>query len=163
MRLRAPGGRAGGRHRHRRGRRCRFGWTRGRILPVRRRGLGGGSASFGTVSSISGKTLYVTDTSGNTIKVTLSPATKVTKSVGVSAKSVHPGDTVVVSGIKGSGGTVQAATVSDSGARASSSGASGAGGSGALELPLGRRELGRRLAVRFRRLMQCKRRKDPGS
>jgi hypothetical protein len=88
----------------------------------------GGGGTFGTVSSISGKALYVTDASGNTIKVTLSSATKVTKSAGVSAKSVHPGDTVVIQGIKNSSGAVQAATVSDTGARAGAGGASGAGG-----------------------------------
>ena len=37
------------------------------------------NASFGTVSSVSGNTIYLTDTSGNTVKVTLSSATKVTK------------------------------------------------------------------------------------
>lgn len=93
-------------------------------------GAAAGNSSFGTVSSVSGNTLYVTDTSGNTIKVTLTPATKITKSLGVSAKSVHPGDGVVVSGIKGSSGTMQAATVSDTGARASGAGGSGSSGSG---------------------------------
>jgi hypothetical protein len=57
------------------------------------------------------------------VKVTLSPATKVTKSEGVPAKAVRPGDTVVVQGLRSTRGTVEAATVSDTGA----GGASGAG------------------------------------
>jgi hypothetical protein len=76
----------------------------------------GGSASVGTVSSMSGNTLYVTETSGNTVKVTLSSATKVTKTVTVGKNAVRPGDLVVVSGAKGSSGTVSATTVSDTGA-----------------------------------------------
>src|SRR5579859_5181459 len=44
-------------------------------------GGAGANATFGTVSSVSGSTLYLTSTSGNTVKVTLSSATKVTKNV----------------------------------------------------------------------------------
>jgi Domain of unknown function (DUF5666) len=92
---------------------------------------GGAAGSFGTVSSISGHTLYLTDPSGNTIKVTLSSATKVTKSVGVSAHAVRPGDGVVIQGLRNSDGTMQATTVSDTGARAAAQGGGGAGsGSG---------------------------------
>jgi hypothetical protein len=88
-------------------------------------GPGGGNSSFGTVSTITGKTLYVTDASGNTIKVNLSSATKITKSLGVAKSAVRPGDTVVVQGLKGSGGSVQATSVNDAGARGGSSGAPG--------------------------------------
>lgn len=77
---------------------------------------GGGNASIGTVSSVNGNTLYLTDSSGNTIKVTLSSATKITKSVGVAKASVRPGETVVIQGLKGPGGTITATSVSDSGA-----------------------------------------------
>jgi hypothetical protein len=93
-------------------------------------GGGGASGSFGTVSSVSGSTLYVTDTSGNTIKVTLSSVTKVTKSVGVSLHTVRPGDVVVIQGLKNSDGTMQATTVSDTGARPSALGGGAGGGSG---------------------------------
>jgi hypothetical protein len=89
----------------------------------------GGNGTFGTVSSVAGRSLYVTDASGNTVKVTFTGATKVTKSIGVSKAAIRPGDTVVVQGIKGSNGNVTAASVSDSGARAGGSGA-GAGGGG---------------------------------
>lgn len=88
--------------------------------------LGGGNSSFGTVSSVSGKTIYVTETgTGNVVKVSLSSATKITKSVGVGRSAINPGDTVVVQGLKGSGGTISATAVNDSGA----SGARSAGGS----------------------------------
>src|SRR5437763_11350834 len=40
-------------------------------------GGGGGAASFGTVSSVNGNTIYVVQASGNTVKVTLSSATKI--------------------------------------------------------------------------------------
>jgi hypothetical protein len=91
-------------------------------------GRGGGNATIGSVSSVNGSTIYLTDSSGNTVKVTLSSATKVTKSVGVSKASVRPGDTVVIQGLKSSNGTVTATSVSDSGASAARS-AAGATGS----------------------------------
>jgi len=85
-------------------------------------GFGGASgATIGTISSVNGNTLYITETSGNTVKVTLSSATKITKSEGVSKSKLYPGDSVVIAGVKGSGGTVSATTVTDSGTRASTS------------------------------------------
>lgn len=94
-------------------------------------GLGGGNSSFGTVSSVSGNTIYVTETgSGNVVKVSLSSATKITKSQTVRKSSINPGDTVVVQGVKGSGGTISATSVSDSGASATGSGTTGGGSSG---------------------------------
>jgi Domain of unknown function (DUF5666) len=89
-------------------------------------GAGGAGATFGTVSSISGDSLYITEASGNTVKVTLSSATKVTKNVGVGKNAVRPGDTVVVAGAKNSNGTVSATTLSDTGVGAGAA----AGGSG---------------------------------
>ena len=89
-------------------------------------GGSGSNSSVGTIASVSGNTLYLTDLTGNTVKVTLSSATTITKSLPVSTKSVHPGDTVIVSGLKGSNGTISAATVTDSGNR---SGGTGSGSS----------------------------------
>src|SRR5207237_4300496 len=43
-------------------------------------GAGGGNASIGRISSVNGNTIYLTETSGNTVKVTLSSSTKLTKS-----------------------------------------------------------------------------------
>jgi hypothetical protein len=93
-------------------------------------GLGGAGATLGTVSSISGDTLYITETSGNTVKVTLSSATKVSKNVTVGKDAVRPGDTVVVAGAKDSNGTVSATTLNDTGAGLGGSGGGGSGGSG---------------------------------
>ena len=87
-------------------------------------GGSGGGASFGTVSSVNGNTIYVQTSTGNVIKVTLSSATKVTKSQGVSKKALRPGDTVVVAGVKGSNGAISATSVSDSGSRSTSTGSS---------------------------------------
>jgi Domain of unknown function (DUF5666) len=86
-------------------------------------GTTGANASIGTVSSVDGNTIYLTGTSGNTVKVTLSSATKITKSQSVSANSIRPGDTIVVQGVKGSSGTITATSVNDSGASAAQTGA----------------------------------------
>jgi hypothetical protein len=74
-------------------------------------GAGGGSATIGQVSFIQGTTLYVRDTQGNTVKVTTSPASTVTKSVKASTKSIHPGETVIVTGSAGKGGVVSAESI----------------------------------------------------
>jgi hypothetical protein len=90
---------------------------------------GGGGASFGTVSSARGATLYVTTSSGNTVKVKLSSSTKISKNVSVGRKSVRPGDTVVIQGLTNSSGTLVAAAVIDSGTGGGGGSRSG-GGSG---------------------------------
>jgi Domain of unknown function (DUF5666) len=96
--------------------------------------FGGGAAasggtSLGTISGVKGNTLYVTGATGNVTKVKLSSATKITKSLGVKRSSLHPGDTVVIRGLKNSKGSLVAASVSDSGASAGGFGAAGGGGS----------------------------------
>ncbi len=84
-----------------------------------------GSGTFGTVSSVDGKNIYVTETStGNVVKVTLSSATNVSKSVGVSKSAIRPGDSVTIEGAKGSDGTISATSVSDSGNRSSTTSSS---------------------------------------
>jgi len=88
---------------------------------------GTGSASAGTIASVSGNTLYLTESSGNTVKVRLASSTKLTKSLNVSKSSLNPGDTIVVQGAKSSNGTITATSVSDSGAKTTSS--TSAGGS----------------------------------
>jgi hypothetical protein len=94
-------------------------------------GGAGGNASIGTISSVNGNTIYLTDTTGNTVKVTFSGTTKLTKSLDVSKSSLHPGDAVVVQGVKNSGGTLVATSVSDSGARSAGAPTTGgAAGSG---------------------------------
>jgi Domain of unknown function (DUF5666) len=92
-------------------------------------GGAGGNASLGTISSVNGSTIYLTDTTGNTVKVALSPSTKLTKSLSVSKGALHPGDSVVIQGVKNSSGTVVATSVSDSGARTTGSSSTGGGSS----------------------------------
>jgi hypothetical protein len=91
---------------------------------------GGAGASVGTVSSVKGKTIYVTDTSGNTVKVNVAPSTKITKNQSVSRHAIRPGDTIIVTGGSGSGGSTTAATITDSGNRAGATGSGSGGGSG---------------------------------
>ena len=94
-------------------------------------GAGGAAASansiVGQVSTVSGGTLYVTDSSGNTIKVTTSAASQITKTAAASVRSVHPGDTVVIQGAAGANGTIAATAVRDSGAGAATGGFGGRG------------------------------------
>ena len=97
-------------------------------------GFGGGNSTTGTIASVAGNAIFITDVSGNTVKVRLSSATKLSKSLTVAKHALRPGDSVVVQGLKNSKGTVSATSVNDSGASntaGSGSGSSGgAGGSG---------------------------------
>jgi hypothetical protein len=78
-------------------------------------GAAAGGATIGTVSSIDGKTLYVSELTGNTVAVVTTPESKITKSESVGAKAIHPGDSVVIEGLAGSKGTITASSVTDSG------------------------------------------------
>ncbi|HEY3828486.1 MAG TPA: hypothetical protein VGL57_04760 [Solirubrobacteraceae bacterium] len=105
-----------------------------------------GGATIGEVSYVAGNTLYVSNTEGNTVKVTTSAASSVTKTVKADVRSIHPGETVVVRGVKGPSGVLSAESISvgagagggglgalfGGGARGSSArgGATGAGGGG---------------------------------
>lgn len=90
------------------------------------RGAGGSASSSstgaiarptaGTVAYLEGSTLYVTDAEGNTIKVTTSPATAVTKNVKASVPSIHPGETVTIIGASGASGAVSAESITVGGA-----------------------------------------------
>jgi hypothetical protein len=90
-------------------------------------GFGGatGNNTVGSVASVNRKTIYVTESSGNTVKVKLTGQTTITKSESVSSAKVYPGDQVVIVGSKGSGGTIKATTLTDSGASATTSTTSG--------------------------------------
>jgi hypothetical protein len=82
-------------------------------------GLGGGGfgagagagATVGSVAYISAGTLYVITAEGNTVKVTTSAATTVTKTVTADVKGIHPGETVTVTGASGANGAVSAETI----------------------------------------------------
>jgi hypothetical protein len=101
--------------------------------------FGGGSGSLGTagtVTNIDGNKLFVTTTAGTMTEVVMTPDSKVTKSESVGRSSIHPGDSIVISGITGSNGAVTAATITDSGSSAgggsSSSGATSSSGGTSL-------------------------------
>jgi hypothetical protein len=79
-------------------------------------GAGARSATIGQVAYIEGKTLYVEGAEGNTVKVTTSPASTITKTVTSSVKGIHPGETVVVQGAANSRGTIAASSISVGGA-----------------------------------------------
>jgi hypothetical protein len=76
-------------------------------------GFGGtaGGGTTGTVTLIKGSTLYVTDSSGNTVLVHTTAGTRVTQSATGTVKSIHPGDTVTVTGTPGSNGSTTARQV----------------------------------------------------
>jgi hypothetical protein len=73
---------------------------------------GGTRPTAGTVAYLAGSTLYVTNAEGNTVKVTTSPGTSVTKTVKSSVAGIHPGETVTVTGTSGSNGALTAESIS---------------------------------------------------
>jgi hypothetical protein len=75
-------------------------------------GAGFTRPTAGTVAYLAGDTLYVTNAEGNTIKVTTSAATSVNKTVKSAVKSIHPGETVTITGETGSDGSVSAESIS---------------------------------------------------
>jgi len=71
-------------------------------------GAAGGGATSGTVTLIKGSTLYVTDASGNTVLVHTTAGSTVDKTVSGTIKSVHPGDSVTVTGTQSADGSYSA-------------------------------------------------------
>ena len=80
----------------------------------------GGGTTFGTVANVTGRTLYVTDAQGNTIKVLTTKGSTVTRSASSKVGDIHPGDSVVIQGQQRRSGTVKAQSV-----RASAAGSGG--------------------------------------
>jgi hypothetical protein len=80
----------------------------------------GGGTTFGTVANVTGRTLYVTDAQGNTIKVLTTKGSTVTRSASSKVGDVHPGDSVVIQGQQRRSGTVKAQSI-----RASAAGSDG--------------------------------------
>jgi ferric-dicitrate binding protein FerR (iron transport regulator) len=74
-------------------------------------GGAGASGTAGIVTAIKGTTLYVTDFTGNVIKVKAGSA-QVRKTVNTSVKSLHPGDTITLQGPKQKDGSYKATTIS---------------------------------------------------
>lgn len=88
----------------------------------------GGSATTGTVIGVQGDVIDISNSSGNIVKVSVPASATVTRTTKTTPTGVQIGDTVVVSGSSGPGGTVTATSVRAV-ARNASSGLSG-GGSG---------------------------------
>jgi hypothetical protein len=93
-------------------------------------GAAGGAATStdvtsGTVTDVIGNTLYVTNSSGNLVKVTVSSTTTVDRNAASSLSGLRPGDTVTVQGPTAKNGTVSAASIS-----ATAKGVTVAGGGG---------------------------------
>jgi hypothetical protein len=72
---------------------------------------GAGNFTAGTVTAIKGSTLYITDASGNIVKVSTSAGSQVSKSVTGKVTDIRPGDTVVVRGTTGTNGTIAAESI----------------------------------------------------
>jgi hypothetical protein len=92
---------------------------------------GAGGATIGEVAYISGSTLYVTNTEGDTVKVSTSAASSITKTVKTDVHGIHPGETVIVRGTRGANGAVSAESVSVSTGAAAGGGLSALFGGGA--------------------------------
>jgi hypothetical protein len=85
--------------------------------------LAAAGVTVGQVKVINGKSFYVTDTSGNTLKVVLTPSSTLTAEKTVGYQTLHPGDTVTVRG-QATSGTIRATSI----AIGSGSGGAGLGG-----------------------------------
>jgi hypothetical protein len=96
-------------------------------LPSFLTGAGQGNSTMGTVATVAGGTLYVTDAQGKTVKVLTTGATKVTRSTESKPRDIHPGDSVVIQGAARRSGTVKAQSVSAT-ASGASTGAPALGG-----------------------------------
>jgi hypothetical protein len=73
---------------------------------------GGGNANIiGTIAMVQGSTLYITETGGNTVKVTTSDGTAVTKTVTGTVKGLAPGESVVIRGVQSADGGYAAQSV----------------------------------------------------
>jgi hypothetical protein len=72
----------------------------------------GGGATVGQVAYVQKGILYVTDAQGNTVKVRASEASTITKTVKADLEQIHPGETVTVTGERGSGGAILARSIS---------------------------------------------------
>ena len=90
-------------------------------------GAGGGSFTTGTVINVAGDELDISDSSGNIVKVKVGSATTVTRTAKSALSGLQIGDTVVVVGSSGSGGTISATSVRATGAGATAGGPGGAG------------------------------------
>ncbi|MFJ1795689.1 hypothetical protein [Kitasatospora griseola] len=89
-------------------------------------GQAGGGFTRGTVKSVDGTTVYLTDANGNTVKVTTGDSTKVTTTKEGKVGDLQPGQSVTVMGSKGADGSYSATQLTEGGA----GGFGGRGGQG---------------------------------
>jgi hypothetical protein len=75
-------------------------------------GTTAGGVTAGTVTVISGKTLYLTSSSGAIIKVKLTGKTTYTRTAKSASTGLKPGDTAIVQGAKNAAGVVVATSIS---------------------------------------------------
>jgi hypothetical protein len=76
-------------------------------------GLGAAVApvTTGLLTGVEGQTLYLTDASGNLVKVDVGSSATITRTVSSSLAALQTGDTVVVRGTTGANGTVTASSI----------------------------------------------------
>ncbi|MCX4686684.1 hypothetical protein OG401_20620 [Kitasatospora purpeofusca] len=93
-------------------------------------GAGGGQGGFtrGTVKAVDGTTVYLTDASGNTVKVTTGDATKVQLNKEGKVGDLQPGQSVTVVGTPTDGGYAATQLVEGAAAGGFGGGAGGFGG-----------------------------------
>jgi len=89
---------------------------------------GASAPTMGEVASKDGSTLYVTDSSGATVKVKTNGSSKVTRTAKGKVAGVHPGDTVVITGSTNANGTVTATQITATASGVSTGGFGGGGG-----------------------------------
>jgi hypothetical protein len=75
-------------------------------------GGAGGNATIGTVDRVSGNTIYIKTAQGDAVTVKTTSSTKIQVTQAGKAKDLKVGTSVVVSGDKGTDGTVNATSVS---------------------------------------------------
>jgi hypothetical protein len=93
-------------------------------------GGGAGNLTTGQVSSVEGRTLYVTTPQGGTVRVKVPVGESVSKTVTTSVHAIHPGANVIVQGTKGKGGAITATSVRATPGSSSGSGSTGSSGGG---------------------------------
>ncbi len=74
-------------------------------------GFGGRGRTIGQVTAVEGSSLLITDATGNTIKVSTTSSSRITKSATASLSDIHPGDTVVITGTTQPDGTTAATAI----------------------------------------------------
>jgi hypothetical protein len=103
----------------------------GGFLPAGAKSSGAAASSTrptsGKVMGRSGKTLYVTGSEGDKIRVATSAATSVTKTMKAKVKAIHPGETVTITGTTNSKGAVSAGSISVGSDATGTAGVLGAG------------------------------------